>query len=98
MKGMSLPINMIVIVAIAVLVLVVVAAFFVGGLKPLQQIEVENAFNKGCTALRAGYNCAASSISSISISDYYYDSNAATFTVKAGDCCFLIRADAGRTS
>ena len=59
MKGLELPINMIVVVAIAVLVLVVVAAFFAGRLgEGTGSINLEAAFSDGCNRLRATYNCA----------------------------------------
>lgn len=48
MKGVSLPIEMIVIVAIAVLVLVVIAAFFVGGAGRLNTVSDAAAFGDGC--------------------------------------------------
>ena len=60
-KGISLPINMIVILAIAVLVLVVVAAFFVlqvgaGG----QTINDQTAWGNGCsTAIARGCSVSA---------------------------------------
>jgi hypothetical protein len=47
-KGISLPIEMIVIIAIAVLVLVVIAAFFVGGTSPLQRTAIDQAFSGLC--------------------------------------------------
>jgi len=46
-KGISLPIEMIVVIAIAVLVLVVIAAFFVGGTGSLDT-RVEQAFGGLC--------------------------------------------------
>ncbi|MFA4820207.1 MAG: hypothetical protein WC613_04605 [Candidatus Aenigmatarchaeota archaeon] len=59
MKGLELPINMIVVVAIAVLVLVVVAAFFAGQLGGgTNTIAIEAAFSSGCNSLRSTYNCA----------------------------------------
>lgn len=60
MKGLDLPVNMIVIIAIAVLVLVVIAAFFTaqtgGG---FGNIALEEAFNRGCATWRSTYNCAS---------------------------------------
>ncbi|MBI5133610.1 MAG: hypothetical protein HZA83_02755 [Thaumarchaeota archaeon] len=57
-KGIALPVEMIVIVAIAVLVLVVIAAFFTGGVVgPFSQIELTNAFNKGCDIYRSVESC-----------------------------------------
>jgi len=47
-KGISLPIEMIVIIAIAVLVLVVIAAFFVGGAGKLGTTSDVTAFGEGC--------------------------------------------------
>ena len=52
MKGISLPIEMIVIIAIAVLVLVVIAAFFVGGAGQLGTTGDAEAFGSGCDRLR----------------------------------------------
>ncbi|MBI4170135.1 MAG: hypothetical protein HY514_00430 [Candidatus Aenigmarchaeota archaeon] len=59
MKGLSLPINMIVIIAIAVLVLIVVAAFFASQTGAgFDTVAVNNAFNEGCGLLRSvNYNC-----------------------------------------
>ena len=52
-KGISLPVEMIVIIAIAVLVLVVVAALFSGGIiGPGGTICYQNAFNQGCDILK----------------------------------------------
>lgn len=48
MKGISLPIEMIVIIAIAVLVLVVIAAFFVGGAGKLNTSSDIDALGQGC--------------------------------------------------
>ncbi len=58
MRGMELPINMIVIIAVAVLVLTVIAAFFTGALgQGVNTIAVENAFQKGCQLAKTVYNC-----------------------------------------
>ena len=66
MKGLELPVNMIVVIAIAVLVLVVVAAFFVNKVNP-NELNLETAFNSGCNTLRSAYNCQVSGISSINV-------------------------------
>ncbi|MBS3053192.1 MAG: hypothetical protein J4469_01700 [Candidatus Aenigmarchaeota archaeon] len=67
MKGMDLPINMIVIVAIAVLVLVVVVGFFGGFFtRGLGDIEFNKAFDGACNQLRASWNCNPDSISRVS--------------------------------
>lgn len=67
MKGLSLPINMIVIIAIAVLVLIVVAAFFASQTgSGFDTVAVNNAFNEGCGILRSvNYNCDPADTSSI---------------------------------
>ncbi len=68
MKGLEMPINMIVVVAIAVLVLVVVAAFFAGRLGGgSDEIALTAAFNTGCNTLRSVHNCVVASITSGSI-------------------------------
>lgn len=48
MKGISLPVNAVIIIAIAILVLVVVAYFFVSGTAPFKSANYEQEFNKGC--------------------------------------------------
>jgi hypothetical protein len=59
MKGLELPINMIVVIAIAVLVLTVVAAFFVGQTGGgVDTVRFESAFTSACTTWRTAYNCA----------------------------------------
>jgi len=68
-KGISLPIEMIVIIAVAVLVLVVIAAFFIGGAGKLSTTGDADAFGRGCQILR-NLNCPLSSVSSIAISGY----------------------------
>lgn len=58
MRGMSLPINTIVILAIAALVLVVVAALFTGVLVPGGQgLKLADAIRDGCSKFRTIYNC-----------------------------------------
>lgn len=68
-KGLSLPIEMIVIIAIAMLVLVVVAAFFVGGFGGGNAVTIEAAFQSGCNRLRLE-NCNYDGISSMTIPGY----------------------------
>ena len=64
MKGLSLPIETIVIVAVAVLVLVVVAAFFASGVGGSQIAAVRNtALDTACQNLRSLYGCASGHIS-----------------------------------
>ncbi|MFH0836576.1 MAG: hypothetical protein V1870_00440 [Candidatus Aenigmatarchaeota archaeon] len=52
-KGISLPIEMMVIIAIAVLVLVVIGAFFIGGAGRLSTIDDLSAFGQGCQQWKA---------------------------------------------
>lgn len=54
MKGISLPINAIVVVAVAVLVLVVIAAFFAASAgSGMTTITHQQAWDKGCSQIRA---------------------------------------------
>ncbi|MBI5332748.1 MAG: hypothetical protein HZB65_04190 [Candidatus Aenigmarchaeota archaeon] len=53
LKGISLPIEMMVIIAIAVLVLVVIGAFFIGGAGKLSTVDDLTAFGQGCQQWRA---------------------------------------------
>ena len=58
MKGISLPVNTIVIIAIAILVLSVLAAFFTGFISGgIITLSLEQAFTKGCDAFMRGYGC-----------------------------------------
>ncbi|MEM7819408.1 MAG: hypothetical protein QXD48_01100 [Candidatus Aenigmatarchaeota archaeon] len=58
MKGLELPISMIVVIAVAVLVLVVIAVFFTGQTAlQTETIKVQNALSTGCQKLRTLYNC-----------------------------------------
>ena len=58
-KGLSLPIEMLVIIAIAVLVLVVLAAFFSGSfISQGEQIKMQSSLQTACSVLRSSaYNC-----------------------------------------
>ncbi len=68
MKGMDLPINMIVIVAVAVLVLVVTAGFFGGFFaRGIGDIDFNKAFDGACNQLRASYNCDPERIGDVSV-------------------------------
>ena len=71
MKGLELPVNIIVVIAIAVLVLVALAAFFMtnfwGGAVTIDQTQ---AFITGCNSLRTLYECKASNVNSVIISGY----------------------------
>jgi hypothetical protein len=48
MKGISLPINTVIVVVIAILVLSIVVFFFVTGTNPFIFTKYESEFNKGC--------------------------------------------------
>ena len=71
MKGLELPLNMIVLIIIAVLVLVVVAAFFAGYIGTGQNsIAASAAFSTGCNTLRQVYSCNSASVSAVQITGY----------------------------
>lgn len=66
MKGLELPINMIVIIAVAVLILVAVIAFFATQFgNSGDTIAQQNAFNGACNTLKAIYNCQPNFVSQI---------------------------------
>jgi L-asparagine transporter-like permease len=84
MKGLSLPIEMIVIIAVAMLVLVVISAFFMGGVSgPTNQINIENAFSTGCNSLRA-QGC-SNIMSSINVPGFKQYGNGLTTTTKISE-------------
>ncbi len=58
MKGLELPVNMIIVIAIAVLVLVVVSAFFAGQTSSgINSIQLESAFSSACATWKNAYGC-----------------------------------------
>jgi hypothetical protein len=68
MKGMELPINMIIIIAIAMLILVIVGAFFSGTFGgTVGSISLENALNQACSQLVTIYNCDDGKLGTISV-------------------------------
>ncbi|MBI5060840.1 MAG: hypothetical protein HZB67_00840 [Candidatus Aenigmarchaeota archaeon] len=70
-KGISLPVEMIVIIAIAVLVLVVIAAFFAGGFGPPgSTITDQAALSKGCNILKLRTPDCSAQLSEIKIPGY----------------------------
>ena len=69
LKGISLPVNAVIIIALAVMVLLLVAAFFFGSTKQLGDTSVESAWNQGCNALRNTYHCDASVVGTIKTAD-----------------------------
>ncbi|MBI5332749.1 MAG: hypothetical protein HZB65_04195 [Candidatus Aenigmarchaeota archaeon] len=61
MKGMSLPMEVMVIIAVVVLVMVVLVAFFIEGSgKEIDKIDKNAAFGEGCARLGTYYKCAYS--------------------------------------
>lgn len=58
MKGMELPINILVLVAIAVIVLIGLIAMYTMGIGPFAgNIGIQSALNSGCSALQREDNC-----------------------------------------
>ncbi|MCD6557858.1 MAG: hypothetical protein J7K31_02385 [Candidatus Aenigmarchaeota archaeon] len=75
-KGVSLPINMIIIMIIAVLALLVILAFFMPGwFKQTGTIDVETAFTKGCNSLSILHNCDPDTVEDIIIPGFDHDRN-----------------------
>ena len=58
-KGISLPVNAVVIIALAIFVLLMLAALFGGGFGQTRQANVATAWSKGCAKLNQYYNCRA---------------------------------------
>ena len=66
MKGISLPINSIVIIAIAMLVLVVLGLFFTGFFTGVDRIKLDNQLQIACSNLRGtAYSCSSSGLDGI---------------------------------
>jgi hypothetical protein len=71
MKGLELPINMIIIIAIALLVIVVVSAFFLQNFSGNgNSISIESAFSQGCNYLNEVYGCNASRVNDVCLISY----------------------------
>lgn len=88
MKGMSLPIEMIVIIAISILVLVVIVAFFVGGTgNQMNSIADRDALTRGCTqlALTPPMGC-NTPLTDVKISNYNVACGGQTGNLQAA-CC-----------
>jgi hypothetical protein len=63
MKGLELPVNMIIVIALAVLVLVVIAAFFATQTgSGFNTIALESSFSSACNQLRTAYSCGESGL------------------------------------
>jgi len=71
MKGLELPINIIIVIAIAVLALVIVSIFFVSNFSGgSDSIGLESALQSGCTNLRALYSCDSTKMTEVKIPNY----------------------------
>jgi hypothetical protein len=91
MKGISLPINAIVIVAIAVLVLVVIAAFFSGMLIPSSlEIQRESALNKACNIWRTSYNCDPDKMNEVTVAHTEPSEPSRTDPYSVEELCTLV--------
>jgi hypothetical protein len=52
MKGIELPVNVLVIIVIAVIVIIALVALLTGGIPLLGPVQVSAVFNAGCTSLQ----------------------------------------------
>jgi len=67
-KGISLPVNAVIIIALAVMVLLLVAAFFGGGAGQMGAATIESAWTQGCNALKSA-KCNATAVKNITVGD-----------------------------
>lgn len=58
-KGISLPVNAVVVIALAIFVLLMLAALFGGSFGQTRQTNVEVAWSKSCARLNDYYKCSA---------------------------------------
>lgn len=56
-KGITLPVNPVIIIALAIFVLLMLAAFFGKSGGELDKTQINTAFNQGCSQLSSSYNC-----------------------------------------
>ncbi|RLJ03791.1 MAG: hypothetical protein DRP08_02995 [Candidatus Aenigmatarchaeota archaeon] len=77
-KGISLPINMLVILAVAVIVLLAVVAFFFSNVvKSGESVSLSTAWSNACTRVITTYGCSVDSVNSAL--------DAGTFLVRYGN-------------
>ncbi|OYT43612.1 MAG: hypothetical protein B6U88_00540 [Candidatus Aenigmarchaeota archaeon ex4484_56] len=63
-KGISLPVNAVVVIALAIMVMLMLAGFLWSSTKNTSNVVLQNAWDKGCNILKS-YNCDADMVSSI---------------------------------
>jgi hypothetical protein len=84
MKGLELPINVLVIVAIAIVVLLAVIALYFGGFTPFSSaVNIEGVKNEGCRQLVQQKNCNAAT-NAIAISNFDADQDTFIGTADTG--------------
>lgn len=95
MKGMQLPVNMIIIISVAVLVMLVVASFFTGQTSfGFSSISSEKQLAFACNTLHSQYACDQSSVGEVYVDDgnsRFYLANLCREkgAVYEGDCASL---------
>ena len=57
MRGISLPVNAVIIIALAVMVLLMLAAFFGAGSSNINKATLDLAWNKCCSTIQTVYHC-----------------------------------------
>ena len=67
LKGIELPVNSVIIIALAIMVLLMIAAFLMGA--DVSPSKVESAWSRGCGVLKSTYNCDASKVKDIIVTD-----------------------------
>ncbi len=71
MKGISLPVNSVIIITLAILVLVFLGYMFITGTNPFVSVGYESALNNGCNS----YLHSDQSVESIMVGDINNDGN-----------------------
>jgi hypothetical protein len=67
-KGITLPVNSVIIVALAIFVLLMISSFFGKSSNELATTQITNAFNQGCSQLSTVYNCDYNKVNEIKTS------------------------------
>ena len=89
MKAVSLSIEVIITIVMVVLVLVVLTALFLGQTSERYTlIEHQRALSQGCSELALLYDCDATKLPNIRITNYDFSCGGSTGTLKAA-CCAL---------
>ncbi len=93
LKGISLPVNAVIVIALGIMVLLLVAAFFAGGAGKMNKATLENAWTQCCSTIQTVHKCNTSTDLSKINPRFDINSNGTT-----EDCKFICKEKFGLTT